>query len=175
MTHIYRPGDQVEIVNPRWIKRVGYALHWQDFMEEVKNDPRTAEALKALGFTGRDAPLYFMQAVAKLHVEQRRFGGNERAIRYMKMAEPGAGFSLDLLDTMPHHGYVGRVAIVEGKRVAYTGTRFPPSSGGSWTADGYEDWYEPGGLENRKAHVILKITYGEIEACDVKLIKAATP
>lgn len=156
--HIYRPGDQVEIVNLRWIKRVGYALHWADLMEEVEADPRTADMIKAIGWTGRDMPRYFMQAVAKLHVEMRGFGGNERSIHYY-----------------PSHGYVGCVSLVEGKRVAYTGTRFPATWGKYQdTPNGPgEYWDEPGGLNDSKAHIILKTCYGEIEACDVKLVKAA--
>lgn len=163
MSRPYRKGDQVEIVNPRWIKRVGYALHWQDLMAEVESDQRTEDALKVLGFTGREIPRYFLQAVAKLHVEQRRFGGNERSIHYWPIAKIGESI-LDF-DTIPSHAYVGRVALVEAKRVAYTGTRYP--------GHGHGEDYENGGLEDRKAHVILRTTYGEIEACDVKLVKAA--
>lgn len=158
--HVYRPGDQVQIVNPRWIKRVGYALRWDDLIDTPEVE-KLAQEMTGMG----KPPRYFMQAVAKLEVERRGFGGDERAILYLPVRT-----TANLLDynTVPAHGWVGRVAIVEGKRIVHTGTRFPETAGTDY--DG-EYWNEPGGLENRKAHIILRTTFGEIEACDVKLIK----
>lgn len=160
--HVYRPGDQVQIVNPRWINRVGYALRWDDLIDTPEVEKLAQE------MTGMDKPpRYFMQAVAKLEVERRGFGGNERAILYLPVCAPGEksiGWRLDV----PAHGWVGHVAIVEGKRIVHTGTRSPETAGTDY--DG-EYWNEPGGLENRKTHIILRTTFGEIEACDVKLIK----
>lgn len=167
--HVYRPGDQVEVLKPLWVKRVGYPLHWQDLIEQVAAAPETTAVLDALGWRGRDCPFYFAQAVAKMRVEAAGFGGNERAILYCELDPPpidNPDLWIDslLLNNMPHHGYVGRVVEVYGKRTAYTGTRYPACGSG-------EDW-EPGGLEDRQAHVILRTTYGEIEACNVKLVKA---
>lgn len=169
--HIYRVGDQVEIVNPRWIKRVGYKLHWKDVIDQVTGWDEWHAVLKALGCDERNAPFYLQQAVAKLHVEKNRFGGNERVIVYHKLVDDALSFILD--EVMPAHGYVGCVALVEAKRVAYTGTRRPSRC---WkepdTPNGPGEYCEEsGGLDNSKAHVILRTTYGEIEACDVKLVK----
>lgn len=158
--HIYRPGDHVQIVNPRWVKRVGYPLRWDDLIDTPEIEA-LAQKMTGMG----KPPRYFLQAVAKLEVERRGFGGNERAILYRPVRT--AANLLDF-DTVPAHGWVGRVALVEGKRVAYTGTRIPQRSGRDY--DG-EYWEDPGGLENRKAHVILRTSYGDIEACDVKLVK----
>ena len=152
-----RVGDRVRIKNPRWIKRVGYPLHWHDLRADVEADPRVAEFLKALGYDSQYIPTYFIQAVAKLHVEVRGFGGKERTIHYCSMGgDP-------IFEDYPSHGYVGCYTTVTGKRVAYTGTRFGPSGSG-------ED-YENGGLEDRKAHVILRTHLGEIEACDVEVVE----
>lgn len=160
--HVYRPGDQVEIVNPRWIKRVGYALRWDDLIDT----PEIEELAQKM--TGMNQPpRYFMQAVAKLEVERRRFGGNERTIHYLPMR---TNDNILDWDVVPAHGYVGRIAIVEGKRVTYTGTRVPPLAASRYDPD---DDGEPGYLDNRKTHIILRTTFGDIEACDVKLAKAA--
>lgn len=162
--HVYRPGDQVQIVNPRWIKRVGYALHWRDVIDKVDEVPGYAAAVKALGLDPVDSvPFYLRMAIAKAHVELNGFGGNERTVHY---------YTLGGVD-VPVHGFVGRVALVDGKRVAYTGTRYPASSGkDADTPNGPgEYWEESGGLDNRKSHLILRTSYGEIEACDVKLVK----
>lgn len=157
---IIREGDTVRIVNPRWIKRVGYPLHWR----EIDAEEKARAMLKAADMPFRDIPRYFLQAVAKLEVERQGFGGNERSIHYCKFAEEGESlWAVISDDEVPHHGYVGREVVVTGKRVAYTGVRFP--------AYGCDEDYEPGGLDKRKAHVILKTIYGEIEACDVELIK----
>jgi len=156
----YKIGDEIVIVNPRWIKRVGYPLHWHDFRADVEADPRVTAFVRQLGYKGRDLPHYFVQAVAKLHVEARAFGGRERAIHYWPLGKDDDGLASLLDDTIPAHGYVGHRMAVLRKRVAYTGTRYPAHGSG-------EDW-EPGGLDNRKAHVILKTWAGEIEACDVR-------
>ena len=162
--HIYRPGDQVQIVNPRWIKRVGYALRWDDLIDTPEIEKLAWE------MTGMHSPpRYFLQAVAKLEVERRNFGGDERSIHYLPLRTNPEG--IFTYRSVPPHGYVGHVALVEGKRVAHTGTRFPETGGTYYTQDGPDDWYEPGGLENRKTHIILRTTFGEIEACDVKLVK----
>lgn len=163
--HIYRPGDQVQVLKPLWVKRVGYKLHWLDFVDEVYSAKTTSEALALLGYRGKRMPPYFLQAVAKLRVEAGNFGGNERVIVYHTLDEPtDNAFDIAVSTNTPHHGYVGHVVEVHGKRTAYTGVRYPASGSD-------EDW-EPGGLEDRQAHVILRTTYGEIEACNVKLVKA---
>lgn len=175
--HVYRPGDQVEIVNPRWIKRVGYAMHWQDLIDQVEQVPGYVQAVQALGLEpSGHVPFYLRQAIAKVHVERNNFGGNERTIHYYPLDDGSTGLAALIgSGTVPEHGYVGRVALVEGKRIANTGTRYPSSSGKDQdTPNGPgEYWYEPGGLHNRKSHLILRTTYGEIEACDVRLVKAA--
>lgn len=164
--HIYRPGDQVEVLRPLWVKRVGYKLHWHDLVAEVEAAQTTSEILRLLDWRRSFVPPYLLQALAKLKVEQQGFGGNERVIVYQTLDETSAN-TLDRLlsDNVPHHGYVGYVAEVYGKRTAYTGVRYPACGSG-------EDW-EPGGLEDRQAHVILRTSYGEIEACNVKLVKAS--
>lgn len=166
--HVYHPGDRVRIINPRFIKRVGYPLRWDDLIDTVEVEQRARTMLGAAGHYA-EAPRYFLQAVAKLLVEERGFGGNERQIIYH---DP---------DSFEHHclspleSWIGHTTDVRSKRVAHTGTRIPERSGTSWTADGRDDWHEPGGLENRKTHILLTLSMGEeIEACDVELVRAAS-
>lgn len=176
---VIRIGDTIRVLKPLWVKRVGYPLVWTDLIDEVQQDPRTRQALEVLGIyqplqrregdrlvfqspnPNEEHPREFVRAVARLRVEQRRFGGNVRSIHYMPLAPEDA--RLDMLCThQPHHGYVGRKFEVTGKRVAKTGIRF--AAGGSG-----EDW-EPGGLENCRTHILLKTWAGEIEACNVEKV-----
>lgn len=34
--HIYRPGDKVRIVNPKFVRRVGYPLVWHEVSDSVE-------------------------------------------------------------------------------------------------------------------------------------------
>jgi hypothetical protein len=86
---VIRVGDRVRIVNSLAVRRVGYPLVWYDIKEQVEADPRTrlayeilmAEAgaklpvencghFQALKIKEGDLPAYFVQACAKLRVEQ---------------------------------------------------------------------------------------------------------
>lgn len=156
--HVYHVDDRVRVVNPRWIERIGYALVWYDLMDEVENDSQVREAYEAL--TGRKqyndkitrtVPRHFLIACAKTRVSERGFGGNARTIHYQKGNGYGAGVIL----------------AVSGKRLAKSGVRFALYYGGS----GEDEWDEPGGLNDCKTHVILRLNNGyEIEACDVELV-----
>lgn len=187
---VIRVGDQVQVIKNLIVKRVGYPLVWHEIAEEVEDDLRTLLAYQILKGDGDlnpkelaalcekvdvccflsqppNLPRYFVQAAAKLRVESRGFGGKERTIHYWPQPEPGELWvsgrcGPDLLD---------RVFCVEGKRVAKTGTRFPASGGVDHAG---EYWEEPGGLDNEKTHVLLKLSGGwEIEECNVKLVKRA--
>lgn len=164
---VIRIGDKVEIVNAKWIERIGYNLVWTDLIDEVENDPRTHEAMKVLCMwngptvfekTPSSVPWELTRVIAKYRVKERGFGGNERKIHYLKgefgwQSQPGIKLE------------------VVGKRLAKTGTYFPPNGGGydSWSGEYYD--CDCGGLADCKTHIILKLENGyEIEACDVKLI-----
>ncbi len=154
MPEIIRPGDRVRVLRDRFIERIGYPLVWTMLLEEVEEDPRTRAGFEALGFTGK-IPRRFLYEVAKLRVEQRGFGGRERSIHY----EPPGGYGR----------WPGAVLHVRSKRTANTGTYYPPTSG-CYGPD-YEWDSEPGGLADRKTHVILITDAGEIEACDVEKVE----
>lgn len=164
--HIFRKGDVVRILEPKWVKRVGYPVIWTDLIDEVRADPRTLAAWQALGFgpiLGEDLPIEFVRGVAMQHVRQRRFGGNERSIHYMKLGPKEDKWLLLDDNTVPHHGYVGFRAVVHGKRVVKTGVRSP----GYWSN---EEDYENGGLSDCKTHILLRTDFGEIETIHVRLL-----
>lgn len=171
--HVWRPGDKLRVLNPLWVKRVGYPLVWYELMEEVKADIKVGQAwgvltgsilqhaagyLRDMGIGPTDGvPRYFLQAAAKALVEARDFGGNERKIIY---DDP--------------HGcqcVPGAVLEVYSKRVVKTGTRFAATAGsaGPWGFD--EGWEgDPARLADMKTHILLTTACGEIEAANVELV-----
>lgn len=164
--HVYRPGDNVRILAPKWIKRVGYPLVWTDLVDEICEDPRTLQAWKTLGFGNLrpdDLPLQFVRGIAMQHVVMRGFGGRDRTIIYHEVSEEPEQSLIDM-DRIPHHGYVGRIASVYSKRVVKTGRRAP--------ARGYGEDYEPPYLDDCKTHVLLSTIYGEIESIHVEPVEA---
>ena len=158
---VIRISDQVKIINPRWIRRVGYPLHYQD--PEIWNAhsegdlaqkiaellfPYKADSLKAVG----PVPYDVQVLCAKAEVLRRGFGGKGRAILY---EEP--------------HGwgdYKGSVMTVVGKRTVKTGEYFPARYSQDPESEGY-----PGGLKDEKTHILLTTGRGEIEQCDVELVR----
>lgn len=169
---VIRVGDKVEIINPRWIKRIGYNLIWTELIEEVKTDPRTFEAMRAIGMWGGqtvfesipdDVPFDLVRAIAKYRVKERGFGGNERKIHYFTEKDDQGPFNCCWSQKR------GILRVV-GKGFAKTGIRIPSCGGyDSWTG---EYWEETGGLADCKTHIILRLENGyDIEVCDVKLIE----
>jgi hypothetical protein len=158
--HIYRVGDKVRIVNPLFVRRVGYPLVWTEVTDEqLDNDEHSAKVAKAMrGCEPSELPRYLQIAIAKMYVEERAFGGNERSIHYRPEGDGGW--------QMPLNWTYGPAEVVR-KRLVKTGTRFPASQG--YIGRDYEVDYMPGGLADCKTHVLLDLGMGyEIEACNVE-------
>lgn len=162
--HIYREGDRVRIINPRFVKRVGYPLVWTDLVEEFEDNPNFEQALKLLGIIGPEHKVInsdsrwvreFIRGCAMTAVRARGFGGNERKIFYR---DDDLGLSF---------GAFGDTVSVISKRIVKTGAYYPPSGGTDYYG---ECTYEPGGLDNCKTHILLSTIYGEIESIDVELV-----
>lgn len=175
---VYREGDTVRIVNSRFIERVGYPLVFTELRAEFDNHPRLEEALKMLGVMGENnacrgyAKRDAVEGLAKAAVRFRGWGGKERRIHYKgTRAHAADDFDLDFSGTGTQVDCTGYLARVLAKKVRMTGDYYPPWSG--QTYEGEHD-YEPGGLSNAKAHVILTTDLGDIEACDVELVRRAT-
>lgn len=162
--HIYRVGDKVRILRPRFVRRVGYPLVWHEVKDvQLYADPRIGSALRALGLhpasleglaRGHDEiPRHLQIAFAKEFVAQNNFGGKERSIYYHPDGDPGW--------QMPLNWTCGPAKVV-GKRVVKTGTYYH----GRIDRDGDG---EPGGLNDCKTHVLLCLGMGyEIEARNVE-------
>lgn len=153
---VYRPDDSVIIVNSRFIERIGYPTIWTDRYAEFLQHPKLVEAMALLGvvtYADSRAAKEFAAGAAKAANRMAGFGGPERSIHYWRGPQPD---------------YTGQTTAILSKRVAYTGTYYPSSGGKHWTDYGWEYEYEPGGLDNRVAHVILETSLGTIEACDVR-------
>lgn len=123
-------------------------------------------------------PWDFMAAIARGRVRERGFGGRERQLIYKETLPPhprDSEFRHKLWsassDQIPD--CAGRVYEVFGKKLAKTGTYFAPSSGHGSGYEPDDDWYEPGGLEDCKTHILLEIAMGWIEACNVELVTRA--
>lgn len=97
----------------------------------------------------------FATGVCKALVRHRNFGGKSRQI-YTEIGE-----------------LLNRTAEVYGRRVVKTGTYYGPSGGYDSYSGEYD--YEPGGLTDRKTHVLLRTDGGEIEAVNVELVRAVSP
>lgn len=164
--HIYRKGDEVVIVEPKWVKRVGYPIVWTDLIHEVRHHWATAAAWMKLGFDPQtqpdDLPIDFIRGIAREHVRRRRHGGNERTIHYWPLSQDKNESLLLLSDAevFPAHGYVGHRTTVLGKRVVKTGTRVPGGGYGEDWTDGY--------LNDEKTHILLRTYLGEIETVHVR-------
>lgn len=171
---VIRVGDTVRVVRSRFIERVGYPLVFTDLRAEFENHPRLEEALKMLGVMGennhrqafaiRDA----VDGLAKAAVRFRGWGGKERRIHYKSTRASPDDFDFDFSDTSSQVDCTGLETEVLAKKVRMTGDYYPPWSGRSYEGE-YD--YEPVGLSNRKAHVILTTSLGDIEACDVELVR----
>lgn len=178
---IFRAGDYIEIIEPKFVKRVGYPIHPSDFYETLKRDPNVLAALKLIGIspeyeeeashgifkmrTSLNVPQELVKAIAFIKTRQQGFGGNIRSIHYIE----------EDLSAMKDSFFM-----VHAKKVVKTGIRVPPCIGGYNMFD-CEHEYEPGYLEGEKTHVILNILHNRsvdngsvnfksywIETCNVK-------
>ena len=169
---VIRIGDHIAIIDPKFVKRVGYAIHPSDFYDELKTDLEVLRALKIMGLRPEKervglfkvdniVPDEIVRAIAFIKTRQLGFGGDERTIHYSDQ------IIKDVADG---------IFFVHGKKVVKTGKRF--SGHGYYHSDGEYD-YEPGGLDDCKTHVLINIiTLNNlvledfwIEECNVRKIK----
>ena len=161
--HIYRIGDRVRVLVPKFIDRIGYPVHWASLVPNFRHHPNMLKALKLMGVVEENccavkarAAFAFAQGCAKAKNEYNGLGGRLRTIHYLE----GDWSSYA----------VGEHEIIH-KRVGRTGEYYPPSGGRRMTDYGWEYDYENGGLADVKSHIILKLNNGlEIEACHVTLV-----
>lgn len=177
--HVYRAGDEVRILRSHFIRRVGYPLHYKELACEARDLVEEKVLWEVLGLKRYNKDLVY--AVAKLLVEERGFGGNERSIHYFNVVEPRPSSSLTdfaslAVEEDPYQidnhmtDQTGSTTVVQSKYVVRTGTRVP---GSGYSTDYGWEW-EDGYLDKVKSHVILRTDLGDIEVCDVELVRPAS-
>lgn len=177
---VCRIHDEVVIVNPLVVRRIGYPLSLTEGREHVEklygNEiasifrrvtgrvPDQFDERNTLGPLFGNSPSYdnILKEFAYAYIRAKSFGGPERTI-HTELVEKLRGIRCR----------------VSGKRMVKTGTYRPAAGGQDYWGD-YE--YEPAYLKNEKTHVLLElspinledlIALGqyltfEIEECNVK-------
>ena len=144
---VFRKNDLVKIINPVLVERVGYPLTIQKVIDECFSKEEEQKIEEFLRFFKCTSERIFevkpnrtrvdiIHAIASAKLRQLGWGGKERSLHLHTVES--------LKDT--------EVYICK-KKVVQTGTYFAPSGGyDSWTGE-YDS--EPGGLDNRKSHILL--------------------
>lgn len=138
---VIRVGDSIQVLETKFIDRVGYPLIWTDFYDIMKERKDVISALDHFCCIG-SAKHQFIKAVCMGEVERQKFGGPNREIIYCEEKQ----------SPWYDYYYKNHTFIVTGKRVVKTGKRFP---------GGYidEESYENGGLEDEQTHILLQIEH----------------
>lgn len=133
-----RVGDRVTLTDPRLIIKVGYDRDVETIYREIRDDPRIISFCLEMSLRERDK-VSVTKAVSRSILAGSLRDGTERKIFYSSPRE-------DLRD---------RQFYVVSKHVRKTGIYQGPS--GSYDYWGEYD-YDPGGLGNEQAHVILELS-----------------
>lgn len=194
---VIRVGDRVEVVENKFIIRVGYPVIWKDLYWEVAESKELNQASDILGVDLDNFKI--VKEIAHLKASQMNFGGNERRIIYYPSpadvqqkidSESIDGMCIWLNSIPPREedyiasgpyimniglrsaskSLIGETFTVIKKRIAKTGMRFTDLHG--YDAYNGDYWDEPGGLADQKTHIILELSNGfEIEQIHVKKIQ----
>lgn len=175
-------GSKIGIINPLRVIRVGYPLSIDDAIAHVKLN--MSDAIKSM-LTQVGLYKNIEDKVLKLKIYQewpptdkvgrKTYTNIVKALAYEYLHQTGFGGKERTIHVKDYPDYKGKVLTVADKKVVKTGTYYPPGGDA-------EDWY-PGGLDNCKTHVLLKLwdwnfycesnnPYDEafwIESCNVKL------
>lgn len=151
---VIREGDNIKIIIPEYVERVGYPLTKKIIVESMTREQKlalyksVAEIFGLEHYSG-DLSLVFLNpkneddnrllyAVADKILEQKRWGGRERKIH-----------------TKVDESYKDQVYTVLKKKVVKTGTYNRGSNGYDYWSGHYD--YEPPYLSNEKTHVLYGI------------------
>lgn len=141
--NIIRAGDIVRVVNPELVIRIGYDFSFEDAVKEIK--ATYGEEINGL--------------LRKVKVHHKRWEIVEdavvRPLAYELVRSKFRHGNERRLHTQIREELRGAEVTVFGKKIAKTGTYFPPTGGDP----PYYDDYEPGGLRDCKTHVILEIGF----------------
>lgn len=172
---VYRIGDHVSIVRPIVVRRVGYPfdVHAEAarILREHENDifallhkidpahvpapapPQEEVAARLLETLGRPVAWEGLNSTPSEEPTHDSLWGVALKLAYKIGAYQRLGGRNRQLWTEEWPDLAGRIMTVKAKHMAYTGTYYPPSRGYT-----YDDYYEPGGLTQRKSHLLLDLT-----------------
>lgn len=156
---IIRVGDQIEIINPEYVDRVGYPLCKKDIVAGITQDQKNRlykAANEIFGleiedfnnsiFVKSNKEYKLLYALAEMILLQKKFGGSERSIH-----------------TKIEESYMGQIFTVLERKVVKTGT-YVPGGGGYCSYTGEYD-YDSAYLENEKTHVLYGVSDGGLGKC----------
>jgi hypothetical protein len=147
---IIRPGNAVRLLDPRRILRIDYEVTAKSLIPEVEVDPAVLEFCQSQRLNYRSQERVIL-AVATSRMHNQMKTGAEKKIVFDEIIEYMRGNTYQ----------------VEGKKVRYSGTFYHGHSGTDYWG---EYSYEPAGLDNRTAHVCLKLACnwlgGISDGCD---------
>lgn len=149
--NIIREDDNVRIIVPECVDRVGYPLTKKDIINEITQQQKeelNAFLVKTFGITiqifnsGIDYPTVndeILEVVASRILRQRGWGGNERKLH---------------IKILPSH-CIGQVCRVFSKKTVKTGKYHHGSCGYDYYTGEWDS--TPAYLENEKTHVLYQI------------------
>jgi hypothetical protein len=161
---VIREGDSVRIVNPEFVTSVGYDFTYAKEFERVSqaHAKDVAEFLTKVGITNMDWQTLDIKDLSLTVREE--VDPNHPYIRRMLHALAWVSFDRNRpsrgerrITTERREEYLDWSGPVTRKRVVKTGWCSPPSGGQDYFG---EYWFEPGGLDNSKTHVILTVNLG---------------
>lgn len=175
---VYRIGDHVRVLRPIVVLRVGYPFdvhaeaarilreHTNDIFALLhKIDPahvpapapsQEEVAARLLETLGMPVALEGLSSTPSEELTHDPLWGVALKLAYQIGAHQQLGGRNRQLWTEERPDLAGRIMAVKAKHTAHTGTYYPPSRGYTYNGDYYD--YEPGGLTDRKSHLLLDLT-----------------
>ena len=183
--NIIRIGDQVKIIKPEFVERVGYPMSFNQACQEVAEKYTDQINVFMSSLFPETSSLNLARSLQSDWTKTRTFQKIVKALAYRYIGTNGFGGNERKIYTYLIDQEIWQYQEVMDKAVVKTGFYFPP--GGGYDYWGEYDW-EPGGLDKEKTHILLFIGYGFlkeeiiqmfsthkyhgwIEACNVEKIK----
>jgi len=166
------------VVNPEFVTSVGYDFTYAKEFERVSQTHAqdVVEFLTKLGLGNsdwmnldiQDKTMVLAEKIDPDHPHVRRM---LHALAWVSFEKNRPSRGERKLTTVRHPEYAGWCGPVMGKRTVKTGWCYPATGGQDYFGEYY---FEPGGLENSKTHVILTVNLGyrefDIESHNVEKI-----
>jgi len=137
-----RYNDNIKVINPTFVTRAGYPKIADDFMREAETTLIAKGLLRhQVGDNRRRDEQDFIRKFARLLLARAGWGGRERTLHTYQAPE-----------------FLGKELRVVGKKVVKTGKHVGPHTSQSSGWNGVDYDYDPGGLNDKKTHVLLWVS-----------------